>query len=142
MTLGRPSTRLSIKLEWVYNCLVVPSCTHRLSDLEQRFLPMGPPNPLRLWCVISSDALNILTSLPGWAADNVRDPFDPPPCSHAFQMWLQAIAIILPRVRDQYGVSNNVIGALSSSTFAGMFLGAFIWGTCMYIGNRPLLHAY
>lgn len=58
-------------------------------------------------------------------------------------MWLQAIAIILPRVRDQYGVSNNVIGALSSSTFAGMFLGAFVWGTCMHIENRPVpLHAF
>lgn len=58
-------------------------------------------------------------------------------------MWLQAIAIILPRVRDQYGVSNNVIGALSSSTFAGMFLGAFVWGTCMHIENRPLpLHVF
>lgn len=70
-------------------------------------------------------------------------PSADPPRSHAFQMWLQAIAIILPRVRDQYGVSNNVIGALSSSTFAGMFLGAFVWGTCMHFENRPVpLHAF
>ena len=62
-------------------------------------------------------------------------------CSHALhvQMWLQAIAIILPRVRDQYGVSNNMIGALSSSTFAGMFLGAFVWGTCMHLDTCPLV---
>jgi MFS family permease len=53
-------------------------------------------------------------------------------------MWLQAIAIILPRVRDQFGVSNNLIGALSSSTFAGMFLGAFVWGTCTHLETCPL----
>jgi len=57
---------------------------------------------------------------------------------NTFQMWLQAIAIILPRVQDQYGVSNNVIGALSSSTFAGMFLGAFVWGTCTHLGTCAL----
>jgi len=59
-------------------------------------------------------------------------------------MWLQAIAIILPRIQDQYGVSNNVIGALSSSTFAGMFLGAFVWGTCTHLEtySRPLLSSH
>ena len=68
-------------------------------------------------CVTSSSSLRVLNT---------------------FQMWLQAIAIILPRVQDQYGVSNNVIGALSSSTFAGMFLGAFVWGTCTHLGICPL----
>ncbi|KAG1456332.1 hypothetical protein G6F56_006851 [Rhizopus delemar] len=40
----------------------------------------------------------------GWLADN---------------MWLQTVAIILPRVQ----------GILSSSLFAGMMFGAFFWGT-------------
>lgn len=69
------------------------------------------------------------------------------------QMWLQGIAIILPRVqgagpkswcalrnlltalsalffKDQFAVSDSWIGALSSSMFAGMMVGAIAWGSC------------
>lgn len=49
----------------------------------------------------------------GWLADN---------------MWLQTIAIILPRVQDHYDVPDKWIGVLSSSLFAGMTFGAFFWG--------------
>ncbi|KAI8991988.1 major facilitator superfamily domain-containing protein [Mycotypha africana] len=44
-------------------------------------------------------------------------------------MWLQTIAIILPRVQEHYSVSDEWIGTLSSSIFAGMTFGAFFWGT-------------
>ncbi|CEP16895.1 hypothetical protein [Parasitella parasitica] len=50
----------------------------------------------------------------GWLADN---------------MWLQTIAIILPRVQDHYDVQDKWIGTLSSSLFAGMTFGSFFWGT-------------
>ncbi|KAH7101221.1 MFS general substrate transporter [Auriculariales sp. MPI-PUGE-AT-0066] len=51
----------------------------------------------------------------GWFADN---------------MWLQAVAIILPRVQRHYDVSDEVVGLLSTATFAGMMFGAIGWGTC------------
>ncbi|KXN80839.1 hypothetical protein AN958_07202 [Leucoagaricus sp. SymC.cos] len=57
----------------------------------------------------------------GWMADN---------------MWIQAIAIILPRVQQHYSVSDNVIGSLSSSMFAGMMIGAVGWGTCSDLLGR------
>ncbi|KAI6044903.1 major facilitator superfamily domain-containing protein [Pisolithus marmoratus] len=57
----------------------------------------------------------------GWLADN---------------MWIQAIAIILPRVQQHYSVPDNYIGALSSSMFAGMMLGAVGWGTCSDVLGR------
>lgn len=50
----------------------------------------------------------------GWAADN---------------MWLQAIAIILPRVQDEYAIPDSRIGVLSSSMFCGMMFGALGWGS-------------
>ncbi|KDQ20952.1 hypothetical protein BOTBODRAFT_62009 [Botryobasidium botryosum FD-172 SS1] len=57
----------------------------------------------------------------GWMADN---------------MWLQAIAIVLPRVQDQYHVSDQRIGWLSASTFFGMMIGAVGWGTCSDLVGR------
>ncbi|KAF8907387.1 major facilitator superfamily domain-containing protein [Mucidula mucida] len=57
----------------------------------------------------------------GWMADN---------------MWLQAVAIILPRVQQQYAVHDQYIGILSSSLFAGMMLGAVGWGTCSDLMGR------
>ncbi|THU90987.1 MFS general substrate transporter [Dendrothele bispora CBS 962.96] len=57
----------------------------------------------------------------GWMADN---------------MWIQAIAIILPRVQEHYDVPDNYIGALSSSMFAGMMFGAVGWGTCSDLMGR------
>lgn len=50
----------------------------------------------------------------GWLADN---------------MWLQAVAVILPRVQDEFQVSDRWIGMLSSSTFTGMMIGAWSWGS-------------
>lgn len=58
-------------------------------------------------------ALLVLTGC-GWAADN---------------MWLQGVAIILPRVQADFQVSDTYIGLLSSSTFAGMMVGALGWGS-------------
>lgn len=39
-------------------------------------------------------------------------------------MWLQAVAIALPRVQVHYAVPSSQIGYLSASTFLGMMLGA------------------
>ncbi|KAI9013411.1 major facilitator superfamily domain-containing protein [Phycomyces nitens] len=44
-------------------------------------------------------------------------------------MWLQAVAIILPRVQEHFDVSDRWIGILSSSLFTGMMGGAFFWGS-------------
>ncbi|KAG0237049.1 hypothetical protein BGW42_001942 [Actinomortierella wolfii] len=49
----------------------------------------------------------------GWFADN---------------MWLQGVALILPRVQDTFLVENQYIGLMSSSIFVGMMLGAMFWG--------------
>ncbi|KAF8840797.1 MFS general substrate transporter [Paxillus ammoniavirescens] len=57
----------------------------------------------------------------GWMADN---------------MWIQAIAIILPRVQQHYSVPDSYIGTLSSSMFAGMMVGAIGWGTCSDLVGR------
>ncbi|KAG8214375.1 MFS general substrate transporter [Butyriboletus roseoflavus] len=57
----------------------------------------------------------------GWMADN---------------MWIQAVAIILPRVQQHYLVPDNYIGTLSSSMFAGMMVGAVGWGTCSDVVGR------
>ncbi|EGN93976.1 hypothetical protein SERLA73DRAFT_63470, partial [Serpula lacrymans var. lacrymans S7.3] len=57
----------------------------------------------------------------GWLADN---------------MWIQAVAIILPRVQQHYSISDNYIGLLSSSMFAGMMFGAVGWGTCSDLMGR------
>ncbi|THH16949.1 hypothetical protein EW146_g3782 [Bondarzewia mesenterica] len=57
----------------------------------------------------------------GWMADN---------------MWIQAVAIILPRVQQHYSVPDSYIGTLSSSMFAGMMFGAVGWGTCSDLMGR------
>ncbi|KAI0290320.1 major facilitator superfamily domain-containing protein [Multifurca ochricompacta] len=57
----------------------------------------------------------------GWMADN---------------MWIQAIAIILPRVQRHFSLPDNRIGILSSSMFAGMMIGAVGWGTCSDLMGR------
>ncbi|KAK7022151.1 MFS general substrate transporter [Favolaschia claudopus] len=57
----------------------------------------------------------------GWMADN---------------MWLQAVAIVLPRVQQHYSVPDNYIGVVSSAMFAGMMLGAIGWGTCSDLVGR------
>ncbi|SDA00037.1 BZ3501_MvSof-1269-A2-R1_Chr2-2g04410 [Microbotryum saponariae] len=47
----------------------------------------------------------------GWMADN---------------MWLQCVAIILPRVQEHFAIGDQWIGLLSTSIFAGMMLGAAV----------------
>lgn len=49
----------------------------------------------------------------GWLADN---------------MWLQSVAIILPRVQQQFQIGDSLIGLLSSSIFVGMMAGSLFWG--------------
>ena len=63
-------------------------------------------------------------------------------------MWIQTVAIILPRVQQHFdgkvvikqcgqssfipsSVPDSFIGYLSSSMFAGMVIGAVGWGSCM-----------
>ena len=55
----------------------------------------------------------ILSGL-GWAADN---------------MWIQAIAIILPHIQRYFVLPDGVVGLASSSIFVGMFVGSIAWGT-------------
>jgi hypothetical protein len=50
----------------------------------------------------------------GWLADN---------------MVLQAVAVVLPHVQREFGISDRWIGLLSTSIFAGMMLGAWGWGS-------------
>lgn len=50
----------------------------------------------------------------GWQADN---------------MYLQGVAVILPRVQKDFDISDNWIGLLSTSIFAGMMVGAWGWGS-------------
>ncbi|KAF8158011.1 major facilitator superfamily domain-containing protein [Crassisporium funariophilum] len=57
----------------------------------------------------------------GWMADN---------------MWIQAVAIILPRIQQHYSVPDSYIGTVSSSMFAGMMIGAIGWGTCSDLMGR------
>ncbi|KAI0335781.1 MFS general substrate transporter [Cubamyces sp. BRFM 1775] len=57
----------------------------------------------------------------GWMADN---------------MWIQAIAIILPRVQQHFSIRDSLVGTLSSSMFAGMMFGAVGWGTCSDLMGR------
>ncbi|KAK5814460.1 major facilitator superfamily domain-containing protein [Linnemannia elongata] len=57
----------------------------------------------------------------GWFADN---------------MWLQCIALILPRVQAQFEIRDQYIGILSSSMFVGMMFGAMFWGTLSDVYGR------
>ncbi|BGP19080.1 hypothetical protein JCM10213v2_007167 [Rhodosporidiobolus nylandii] len=61
----------------------------------------------------------------GWAADN---------------MWLQAVAVVLPRVQRTFEVEDRWIGLLSTSIFAGMMVGAWGWGS--YSDARGRLPAF
>ncbi|CAO3576593.1 unnamed protein product [Absidia cylindrospora] len=59
----------------------------------------------------------------GWLADN---------------MWLQTVAIILPRVQDHFKVDDKWIGTVSSSLFTGMMFGSFFWGSYSDTRGRKL----
>lgn len=41
----------------------------------------------------------------------------------------KCVAVILPRVQDEFQISDNWIGMLSSSIFTGMMIGAWSWGS-------------
>jgi hypothetical protein len=62
------------------------------------FLPFFPP--------LLTLPLAVLAGC-GWLADN---------------MWLQGVAVILPRVQVHFQVSDRWIGLLSTSIFAGMMV--------------------
>uniref|UniRef100_V5EGZ4 Major facilitator superfamily (MFS) profile domain-containing protein n=1 Tax=Kalmanozyma brasiliensis (strain GHG001) TaxID=1365824 RepID=V5EGZ4_KALBG len=55
----------------------------------------------------------LLLSGLGWAADN---------------MWIQAIAIILPHIQRYFVLTDGIVGLASSSIFVGMFVGSIAWG--------------
>ncbi len=63
----------------------------------------------------------ILSGL-GWAADN---------------MWIQAIAIILPHIQRSFALTDGTVGLASSSIFVGMFVGSIAWGTISDSYGRP-----
>lgn len=56
--------------------------------------------------------------------------------NYYMQMWLQAIAIALPRVQDHFDVPDHSIGWLSTLMFAGMMFGAVGWGTCKHVSPK------
>ncbi|KAF9177669.1 hypothetical protein BGZ51_008469 [Haplosporangium sp. Z 767] len=51
-------------------------------------------------------------------------------------MWLQCIALILPRVQAQFEIEDRHIGILSSSMFVGMMFGAMFWGMLADVYGR------
>ncbi|KAJ7225962.1 MFS general substrate transporter, partial [Mycena pura] len=71
----------------------------------------------------------------GWMADNVGVSADRD-LAHLAQMWLQAVAIVLPRVQQHFSVPDSQIGVLSSAMFAGMMFGAVGWGACSDLLGR------
>ncbi|KAJ3218099.1 hypothetical protein HDU67_006657 [Dinochytrium kinnereticum] len=60
----------------------------------------------------------------GWAADN---------------MWLQALALVLPEVQSNFNITDNKTASLGTSmTLTGMIFGAACWGVISdVIGRRP-----
>ncbi|EJT98804.1 MFS general substrate transporter [Dacryopinax primogenitus] len=75
----------------------------------------------------------------GWMADNVtiqiyklRGRL----LTGLTKMWLQGVAVVLPRVQDHFHVPDSRIGILSSSIFFGMMIGAVGWGTCADLMGR------
>ncbi|KAI9817224.1 MAG: hypothetical protein M1827_001337 [Pycnora praestabilis] len=49
----------------------------------------------------------------GWLADN---------------LWLQSVAIVLPRLTAEFGVSSTNVRYTTCATFVGLCLGACVWG--------------
>lgn len=59
----------------------------------------------------------------GWFADN---------------LWLQTVAITLPSLSDEFGISETNVRFTTLSTFVGLCCGALFWGvTADVIGRRP-----
>ncbi|KAI0286406.1 major facilitator superfamily domain-containing protein [Russula brevipes] len=99
-----------------------PPMSGRVDVATLRKLSMGAPLPLRLRLVGRQCELDCTTS----------PVSSPARC----QMWMQAIAIILPRVQRHFSLPDNRIGLLSSTMFAGMMFGAVGWGTCSDLMGR------
>lgn len=55
------------------------------------------------------------------------------------QMWMEGVAIALPRVQDHFDISGGKIGWLSSFFFCGMMFGAVGWGNCELCTIRVVL---
>ncbi|KAF8322590.1 MFS general substrate transporter [Clavulina sp. PMI_390] len=63
----------------------------------------------------------------GWLADN---------------MWMEGVAIALPRVQDHFNMTGQQVGVLSSFFFCGMMFGAVVWGNCSdVLGRRVAFNA-
>lgn len=63
----------------------------------------------------------------GWLADN---------------LWLQGVAITLPSLSDEFGISQTTVRFTTLSLFTGLCIGASFWGTLSdIIGRRPAFNA-
>ena len=59
----------------------------------------------------------------GWLADN---------------LWLQGLALTLPQLTSEFGVSSTQVRYTTCATFTGLCIGAVFWGTASdIIGRRP-----
>ena len=59
----------------------------------------------------------------GWIADN---------------MWLQGISAVLPKVQQEFGLSNELSGLMITMSMLGMTVGSSIWGRLSdKIGRKP-----
>jgi MFS family permease len=54
----------------------------------------------------------------GWIADN---------------MWLQGVSAVLPKVQQEFSLSNQVVGLMITIMMLGMMAGSTLWG---YLGDR------
>ncbi|KAI8927377.1 major facilitator superfamily domain-containing protein [Entophlyctis helioformis] len=62
----------------------------------------------------------------GWVADN---------------MWLQAIAAVLPQIQREFGLPDSLAGLGTTCAFMGMIVGSAGWGLLSdVIGRRPAFH--
>ena len=59
----------------------------------------------------------------GWLADN---------------MWLQAVALTLPGLSDEFGPSENQVRYTTCATFVGLCIGASFWGIASDVIGRRL----
>ncbi|KAI3626454.1 hypothetical protein CBS9595_001815 [Malassezia furfur] len=51
-------------------------------------------------------------------------------------MWIQGIAIALPRIQYEWSIADRTIGLATSALFAGMTLGSIVWGSCADLYGR------
>ncbi|KAI0249030.1 major facilitator superfamily domain-containing protein [Lactifluus subvellereus] len=112
-----------------YSRLSTDDRSHGLDDSEENNVDSSTPLDRTIDRIGMGTYQWMLVSLCGfgWMADN---------------MWMQAIAIILPRVQRHFALPDNQIGILSSTMFAGMMFGAVGWGTYSdLMGRIPAFNA-